>query len=190
MGSLGVSWGLMWSHRRYLSLQSLAVAARLLQPGLQLAAVLPVLELHGRQPLLQLPLGRLQSSEAVALRRVLGSRTAGNNETTRGVKLPRHGGGEAARGRDRPGELVLQLPPPLQRGLLLGAQGGAGALQVARVPLVGPEELLPLGLQAAPLLLLRARRVLPLGSQDRALLLEAAALRLHGLQLAGCGAHA
>ncbi|TNN24831.1 hypothetical protein EYF80_065043 [Liparis tanakae] len=175
----------------HLSLQRLAVAVRLLQPGLQLSSVLPVLELHGRQPLLQLPLGRLQSAEAVALRRALGSRTAGTTRPRReSSKGARWRGSEGARGPDRPGKLVLQLPPLLKRRLLLGAQGDAGALQGGRVPLVGPEELLPLGPQAAPLLLPLTRRLLPLGSQDRALLLEAAALRLHGLQLAGCGAHA
>lgn len=59
-----------WTH---LSLQGLAVAARLLQLGLQLAAVLLVLQLLGRQPLLQLLLGPLQGLEAAAELCILGT---------------------------------------------------------------------------------------------------------------------
>ncbi len=45
--------------RTHLSLQSLAAAVRFIQLGLQLGAILLVLELQGRQPLLQLLLGSL-----------------------------------------------------------------------------------------------------------------------------------
>lgn len=67
--------------RTYFSLQSLAVTVCFFQLGLQLGAILLVLELQIGQPLLQLLLGSLQSFEAIAQLSILGTRTTRHKTT-------------------------------------------------------------------------------------------------------------